>query len=120
MKEKKLVSLREIEGSVSPHQIQLESALKARGEAFASITDISGLAEFIGGKVEPLGLGEGWAVRKDIFPEVSVYFVYRHADEEFPGSMNVLYSGARIGLVAADILTAVTISFIGYMLGYSD
>jgi hypothetical protein len=120
LKEKKLISLREIEGPSSPHHIQLESALKTRAGTFAHVSDVIGLARAVGGEVEPLGLGEDWSIRKEIFPGVYVHFTYYHADDELPGGIKVRFSGERAGLVAADILTAVSIACIGYMGNYLE
>ena len=52
LKDKKLISLQEIEGAISPHTKQVDMALKARKEALEYVADVSGLAEFIGGKVD--------------------------------------------------------------------
>ena len=120
MRGKKLISLREIEGPASPHQVQLERALEARAGAFARALDIPELARFIGGRVEPLELGEDWSVSKEIFPDVYVHFIFYHADDELPGDMKVRYSGPRAGLVSADILTAISISYFGYMESYLE
>jgi hypothetical protein len=84
------------------------------------VSDVIGLARAVGGEVEPLGLGEDWSIRKEIFPGVYVHFTYYHADDELPGGIKVRFSGERAGLVAADILTAVSIACIGYMGNYLE
>ena len=38
---RELISLKEIEGAVSPHQAQVERALKARQEALEYVSDVS-------------------------------------------------------------------------------
>jgi hypothetical protein len=120
MNEKKTISLREIEGPASPHQVQLENALRARASSFAHVSDVTALARFIGGIVEPLGLGEDWTVSKELFPGVIVHFVFFHADDELPGDLKVRFSGDRAAQVSADILTALSVSYIGYMGNYLE
>jgi hypothetical protein len=113
---RKLVNLKEIEGAVSPHQAQVDRALKARQEALEYVDDVSALAEFIGGRVESLGLNEDWAISKEIFPGVVVFFVYNRADDEFPGSLRVLFSGERLTLMSGDDLAGLVINYVSHML----
>ena len=117
-KSRKLLSLREVEGAVSPHQGQVERALKTRLEALAYVADVSDLAAFIGGKVESLGLKEDWAISKEVFPGVVVFFVYNRADDEFPGSLRALFSGDRLNLMSGDDLTSLVINYVTHMLRY--
>jgi len=117
-KNSKLISLREIEGAVSPHQGQVERALKARQEALEYVADVSKLADFMGGKVESLGLKEDWAISKEIFPGVKVFFIYNRADDEFPGSLRVLFSGDRIHLLSGEDLAGIVIAYVTHMLRY--
>ncbi len=117
-KNRKLISLREIEGVVSPHQAQVGRALKARQEALEYVADASKLANFIGGKVESLGLKEDWAISKEIFPGVIVFFVYNCADGEFPGNLRVLFSGDRIHLLSGEDLAGIVITHVSHMLRY--
>lgn len=118
LKDRKLISLQEIEGVVSPHQRQIERALKVRKEALEYVAEVSKLAEFIGGEVESLGIGEDWVISKKIFPEVKVFFIYNRADEEFPSNLKVLYSGDRIKLMKGEDLAGVTIFYVNHMLRY--
>lgn len=118
LKGRELISLREIEGVVSPHQRQVEMALKSRKEALEHVADVSKLAEFMGGRVESLGLGEDWAVSKQIFPGVEVFFVFNRADEEFPSRLRFLYSGDRIKAMKGEDLAGFTILFVSHMLRY--
>jgi hypothetical protein len=118
LKDKKLIGLQEIEGAVSPHQKQIDMALKARKEALEYVTDVSKLAEFIGGKVESLGMGEGWAISKEIFPGVEVFFIYSHADDEFQSNLKVLFSGYRIKLMKGEDLAVFVIFYVNHMLRY--
>lgn len=118
LKDRKLISLREIEGVISPHHRQIERALKGRKEALEYVADASKLAEFIGGKVESLGLGEDWAISKEIFPRAEVFFIYNHADEEVPSNLRVLYSGDRIKLMKGEDLAGFSILYVSHMLRY--
>jgi hypothetical protein len=118
LRDKKLISLQQIEGAVSPHQKQIEAALKARKEALEYVADVSKLAEFIGGKVESLGMGENWAISKEIFPGVQVFFVYNCADDEFASNLKVLFSGDRIKLMKGEDLAGFVILYVIHMLRY--
>jgi len=118
LKDKKLISLQEIEGAVSPHKKQIDMALKARKEALEYVADVSGLAEFIGGKVETLEMGEDWAVSKEIFPGVQVFFIFNHADDEFASNLKVLFSGDRIKLMKGEDLAGFVILYVIHMLRY--
>ena len=118
LKDKKLIGLREIEGAVSPHQRQIDAAFEFRKEAMEFVADVSGLAEFIGGKVESLGIGEDWVVSKEIFPGVEIFFIFNRADEEFPGNLKVLFSGDRIKLMRGEDLAGIAILYVIHMLRY--
>jgi hypothetical protein len=118
LKDKKLISLQQIEGAVSPHQKQIDHALRARKEALEYVTDVSELAKFIGGKVESLGIGEDWAVSKEIFPGVRVFFVFNRADDEFASNLKVLFSGDRIKMMRGEDLAGFVILYAIHMLRY--
>jgi hypothetical protein len=118
LKDKKLIGLQEIEGAISPHQKQIDMALKARKEALKYVTDVSKLAEFIGGRVESLGMGEDWAISKEIFPGVEVFFIYNRADDEFQSNLKVLFSGYRIKLMKGEDLAVFVIFYVNHMLRY--
>jgi hypothetical protein len=118
LKDKKLISLQQIEGAVSPHQKQIDMAIKARKEALEFVTDMSKLAEFIGGSVESLGIGEDWAVSKEIFPGVLVYYVFNRADDEFKSNLKVLFSGDRIKMMRGEDLAGFVILYLIHMLRY--
>jgi hypothetical protein len=118
LKDKKLIGLQEIEGAVSPHQKQIDMALKTRKEALEYVADAAKLAEFIGGKVESLGMGEDWAVSKEAFPGVEIFFIYNRADDEFPSSLKVLFSGDRIRLMKGEDLAGFVILYATHMLRY--
>jgi len=118
LKDKKIISLREIEGPASPHQRQLEMALETRQEALELVNDISGLAEFIGGEKQVLGMGEDWVVSKDIYPGVTAFFIFNRADEELPGSLKVLFGGDNLKLVRGEELAGFAIFYVSHMLRY--
>jgi hypothetical protein len=118
LKDKKLIGLQEIEGAVSPHRKQIDMALKARKEALEYVTDVSKLAEFIGGKVESLGMGEDWAISKAVFPGVEIFFIYNRADDEFQSNFKVLFSGGRIKLMKGEDLAGFVILYVTHMLRY--
>lgn len=115
---RKLLSLQNIEGVISPHQRQIESALMSRKEALNYVTDAAGLAKYIGGKVEPLGIGEDWAISKEIFPGVKVFFVYRCPDREFPSDLRVFFSGSRVQVMKGEDLAGFVILYVNHMLRY--
>jgi hypothetical protein len=118
LKDKKLVSLQEIEGAVSPHKKQIDMALKARKVALEYVTDVSKLAEFIGGRVESLGIGEDWALSKEIFPGVNVFFVFKHGDDEFESSLKVLFSGDRLKIMCGEDLAVFVIFYATHMVRF--
>ncbi|MGD0352827.1 MAG: DUF3786 domain-containing protein [Dehalococcoidia bacterium] len=118
LKDKKLISLQQIEGAVSPHQKQIDHALRSRKEALEYVTDVSELAGFIGGKVESLGIGEDWAISKEIFPGVRVFYVFNRADDEFASNLKVLFSGDRIKMMRGEDLAGFVILYAIHMLRY--
>ena len=118
LKDKKLITLQQIEGAISPHQKQIDMALKTREEALEYVADVSKLVEFIGGKVESLGMGEDWAISKEIFPGVQVFFVFNRADDEFPSNLKVLFSGDKIKLMKGEDLAGFVILYVIHMLRY--
>ena len=118
LKDSKLISLSEIEGADSPHRKQIDRALQSRKEALEYVKDVSKLAEYIGGRVESLGIGEDWSVSKEIFPGVRVFFIFNHADAEFPGNLKVLFSGNNIKMMRGEDLAGFVILYLIHMLRY--
>jgi hypothetical protein len=118
LKDKKLISLQQIEGAISPHQKQIDMALKIRKEALEYVTDVSELARFIGGNAESLGIGEDWAISKEVFPGVQVFFVFNRADDEFASNLKVLFSGDRIKMMRGEDLAGFVILYAIHMLRY--
>lgn len=111
-------SLREIEGVTLGHRRFLEGELGKRKEALEHVTDVAALAEHLGGKLERLGLGEAWAIKKEIFPGVEIFFVYHAVDKEFPSDLKVLYRGYKVPEVRSGDLVSLTICCLNHMLRY--
>ena len=114
----KLLSLADIEGRVSPHQLQVKGALKMRAAALEYVKDVEAMAAYLGGRVEKLRIGEDWAVSKKLYPGVDVHFVYNRADDEFPAGLRALYSGDKIRMIKGDELATITISVANQLLRY--
>ncbi len=114
----RLVGLQEIEGVAGSHKQQVDWALKLRQEALEYVADVHRLAEFIGGKVESLWLREDWAISKELFPGVQVFFIFNRASDELPCRLSVLYSGDRVRLMKSEDLAAATILLENHMLRY--
>ena len=114
----KLYSLADLEGKVSPHQLQVRGALKMRAAALAWVKDVEALAAYLGGTVvEPAGGGD-WAVSKELYPGVVVHFIFPRGDSEFPPVLRALYGGAKIDTVKGDELATVTISAANQLLRF--
>ena len=115
---KVLIGLQEVNGASGFHQRQVDSTLKHRQKALEYVAEVHKLAEFLGGNVESLGLREDWAISKEIFPGVQVFFVFYRANGQTPGSLKVLYSGERIRLMKSDDLVMLTTVMVNHMLRY--
>ena len=113
-----MFSLADIEGKVSPHRLQVKGALKMRAAALEYVRDIKALADYIGGRVDFPAIGEDWALSKELYPGVTVHFVYNRADDEFPARLRALYSGDKIKMIKGDELATVTISMANQLLRY--
>lgn len=118
LRDQELLSLKEIENAVATHDGFIKREMDRRKEALAHVENVSGLAEYIGGKVESLGRGEDWAMKKEIFPGIEIHFIYSRADDEFPSSLRVLYSGERIRKTRGEDLAELTIACVNQMLRY--
>jgi hypothetical protein len=114
----KLLNLADIEGKVSPHQLQVKGALKMRSSALEYVREAGALAQYLGGRVESLGLDEDWAVRKELYPGVIVHFAFNKADDEFPARLRALYSGEKVRMIRGDELATITISLANQLLRY--
>lgn len=112
------MTLKEIEGVVV-HDIYLKKEVERRAEAFEYADDIRKMAESIGGElISPPLIRCDWMVRKVFFPEVEAYFLYNRKDEEFPASMQVLFSGERVKELKGDDLAVLAIATINHMIRY--
>jgi len=115
---KELLSIKQIEGPISTHDGFLKREMDRRQVALAYVNDVSKLAEYIGGKVESLGRGEDWVITKEMFPGIEIVFMYTRADDEFPSSLRVLYTGERIKKTKGEDLAELTIACVNQMLRY--
>jgi len=68
-------------------------------------------------RVESLGLREDWAISKEIFPGVQIFFVFNRADGELHSRLKALYSGDRT-LMRGDDLASITIVLVNHMLRF--
>ncbi len=89
-----------------------------RASALEHANDIGALAQYLGGRVESLGLDEDWAVSKELYPGVTVHFAFNKADDEFPARLRALYSGEKVGMIKGDELATITISLANQLLRY--
>ncbi len=115
---KVLIGLQEVDGAAPFHQRQVDRALKHREKALEYIAEVHKLAEFIGGRVESLGLREDWAISKEIFPDVQVFFIFNRANGAVPSRRKVLYSGERIRSMKGEDLAEITLALVNHMLRY--
>jgi len=118
LKDKELLSLRQIEGIIATHDGFLKREMDRRQVALAYVDDVSKLAEYIGGEVESLGRAEDWVITKEMFPGIEIAFVYTRADDEFPSSLRVLYTGEKIKKTRGEDLAELTIACVNQMLRY--
>jgi hypothetical protein len=118
LKDKGLVSIKEIDGPLTPHDAFIKREMDLRKEALGFVHNVSKLAEYLGGEVESLGIGENWAMKKEVFPGIEIHFLYTDADEEFPSSIRVLYSGNSIKKIRGEDLVELTIACLNHMLRY--
>lgn len=118
LKDNKLLSIREIEGPTHSHDDFIKRELARRKVALDMLSDVTGLAAYIGGEVVSLGLREDWTIKKEIFPGINILFIYNRSDEEFPSNLRVLYSGERIRSTRGEDLADLTVACVNQMLRY--
>lgn len=118
LRDGKLLSLKEIEGPLATHDGFIKRELERRKDPLSFVDNPAGLARYIGGEVSSLGRGEDWVIRKKIFPGVEIILIFTRADDEFPSSLRVLYSGRRIKKVRGEDLAELTIACVNHMLRY--
>lgn len=112
------LTLKEIE-RVVVHDIYLKKEVARRAEAFEYADDVQKMVEFIGGeKIDPSPIRCDWMLKKVFFPEVECYFLYNHKDDEFPPSMQVLFSGEKVMEMKGDDLAVLAIATINHMIRF--
>lgn len=89
-----------------------------RAASLEYVKDTQALADYLGGSVESPGTGGDWAVSKELYPGVTVHFIFNRADEEFPARLRALYSGDKIMMIKGDELAMITISMANQLLRY--
>ncbi len=118
LKDNKLLSLKELEGPVATHDGFMKHEVGRRKDALDYVDNVAGLAEYIGGEIISLELGEDWAIKKEVFPGINILFIFNRADDEFPSNLRVLYSGERIHTTKGEDLADLTIACVNQMLRY--
>lgn len=118
LKDKKLLTLKEIDGPVASHDGFMKHEVAKKKDALGYVNNVSKLAEYIGGEVVSLGRDEDWAIKKEFFPGVEILFIYNRADEEFPSNLRILYSGNRVKDNRGEDLTELTVACVNQMLRY--
>ena len=118
LKDKRLLSLKEIDGPLTPHDALVKREVEVRKEALAYVNDVPAMARYLGGEPEQLGISEDWAIRKDFFPGIEIHFIYTRADDEFPSSLRILYSGTNITKIRGEDLVELTVAGLNHMLRY--
>lgn len=112
------LTLKEIEGVVV-HDLYLKKEVARRSEAFEYLDDVDKMAQYIGAeRVFSLPIRCDWMVKKQFYPGVEVYFLYNRKDEEFPPSMQVLFSGEKVRELQGDDLAVLSIATINHMIHY--
>ncbi len=116
--DKEFLTLKEIEGVVV-HDIYLKKEVARRCEAFEYLDDVEKMTHYIGGeRLVPPPLRCDWMVKKIFYPGVESYFLYNRQDEEFPPSMQVLFSGEKVRELKGDDLAVLAIATINHMIHY--
>lgn len=116
--DKAYLTLKEIEGVVV-HDVYLKKEVARRCEAFEYLDDVGKMAAYIGGEqVIPPPIRCDWMVKKTFYPGVESYYLYNRKDEEFPPSMQVLFSGEKVRELKGDDLSVLAIATINHMIHY--
>ncbi len=116
--DKEFLTLKEIEGVVV-HDLYLKKEVARRSEAFEHLEDVEKMTQYIGGeRVASPPIRCDWMVKKVFYPEVEAYFLYNRKDEEFPPSMQVLFSGEKVRELQGDDLSVLAIATINHMIHY--
>ncbi len=116
--DKEFLTLKEIEGVVV-HDLYLKKEVARRAEAFEYLDDVGKMTQYIGGeRVVSPPIRCDWMVKKEFYPGVEAYFLYNRKDEEFPPSMQVLFSGGKVRELQGDDLSVLAIATINHMIHY--
>lgn len=111
-------TLKEIE-KVVVHDIYLKNEVNRRAPALEYIDDIYKAAEFINAQViDKPEIKCSWMLKKEFFPQVEGYLLYNHKDDEFPASLQVLFSGERVKEVKGEDLAVLTIATLNQLIRY--
>lgn len=117
MKYEGLLSLSAIERGMGPHDGFLKREMEIRKEALECVSDLDGVARYIGGQIELVENGD-WVIRKEVFPGITIHFTYEHSDEEFPSSLRAFYSGEKAKTIPGEDLVHLTVACANHMLRY--
>jgi hypothetical protein len=116
--DREFLTLKEIEG-VIVHDLYLKKEVARRSEAFEYLDDVEKMTQYIGGeRVASPPIRCDWMVKKIFYPGVECYFLYNHKDQEFPSSMQVLFSGKKARELKGDDLAVLSIATINHMIHY--
>lgn len=116
--DKEFLTLKEIEGVVV-HDLYLKKEVARRSEPFEYLDDVEKMTQYIGGEqVASPPIRCDWMVKKQFYPGVEGYFLYNRKDEEFPSSMQVLFSGEKVRELKGDDLAVLAIATINHMIHY--
>jgi len=115
---KEFLTLKEIEGVVV-HDLYLKKEAARRAEVFEYLDDVEKMTQYIGGeRMDSPPIRCDWMIKKEFYPGVEAYFLYNHKDEEFPPSMQVLFSGEKVRELKGDDLSVLAIATINHMIHY--
>jgi hypothetical protein len=116
--DKEFLTLKEIEGVVV-HDLYLKKEVARRSEAFEYLDDVDKMTQYIGAeRVISPPIRCDWMVKKQFYPGVEIHFLYNRKDEEFPPSMQVLFSGEKVRELQGDDLAVLSIATINHMIHY--
>lgn len=116
--DKEYLTLKEIEG-VIVHDLYLKKEVAKRAEAFEHLDNVEKMAYYIGGeRVAHPPIRCDWMVKKIFFPGVEAYFLFHRKDDEFPPSLQVLFSGENVRELKGDDLSVLAIATINHMIHY--
>jgi hypothetical protein len=119
LKEGKFFTLKEIEGPISTHDTYLKKEVATRAKAFEYINNPSEAALYVGGEfIKDKNLKYDWGIKKNFFPGVEIYIFYNKKDEEFPASLQILFSGENVKNLKGEDLAILAIATINHIIRY--